>query len=183
MGLRGVWGVAWEGWWPALAGWVVGPGDISRGCAKMGLHPTTPIVFNGARSSLGELVLGGGLEGLSCHLRWVADRLGSARGGGAAPFPRSGKRKRALLSKMRANCGRLRQRGGGAAGRAPNSLARLCRDFVSTLRTSPALPRLYRDFADFADFSGSADFAGFADFADFAEFTNLFQWGERPATG
>ena len=59
MGLRGVWGVAWEGWWPALAGWVVGPGDISRGCAKMGLHPTTPIVFNGARSSLGELVLGG----------------------------------------------------------------------------------------------------------------------------
>ena len=58
MGLRGVWGVAWEGWWPALAGWVVGPGDISRGCAKMGLHPTTPIVFNGARSSLlGELVL------------------------------------------------------------------------------------------------------------------------------
>ena len=108
---------------------------------------------------------------LSCHLRWVADRLGSARGGGQLPSLAVASASGRCLVKCELIAADFAKGGrGGGAGRAPNSLARLCRDFVSTLRTSPALPRLYRDFADFADFSGSADFAGFADFADFADF-------------
>mgnify|MGYP001173543033 CR=1 FL=1 len=83
-------------------------------------------------------------EKLSCHLRWVADRLGSARGGGQLPSLAVASASGRCLVKcelIAADFAKGGPPGGAGGGRQGPKFSRA------------TLPRLCLDFADFAGFA------------------------------